>query len=263
MKQEARKSSGWTARTAFGVAAVLWCGVLFAPAHAAEVLEAPVAAAVELEYIRVDADITPDAHIAGLVRPYAEDLRRVMERRITVSEAVMPVAQPESALGNLAADILRDRASESFGREVDIALMNHRGLRIPLPEGDVTVGTMFELMPFENYITLLRFTGAQLLQLADELAAYGGEPISGMRMVIDGRRARDVTVGGAPVDPDALYWLATNNWLANGGGEMPTLWEPVERVDMPVLIRESFIDYLEGKDSIAPYVDGRVREVEP
>lgn len=208
-------------------------------------------------------EIAPDAEIAAHVQPYAEDLDRVMNRQITISTAVMPVAQPESALGNLAADILRSEATRLSGMDIDIALMNHRGLRIPLPEGPITVRTLFELMPFENNITLLNFTGVQIQQLADELAAYGGEPISGMRMFIDGDRGRDVTVDGAPLDPDATYWVATNVWMANGGGDMPTLWEPLERIDLPALIRESFIDYLSQKEQIVPYVDGRIQEYLP
>lgn len=215
------------------------------------------------EYIFLDADVSADANIEAVVRPYAEDLDRVMNRQVTISTAVMPVAQPESALGNLAADILRSEASRLSGKDIDIALMNHRGLRIPLPEGPVTVRTLFELMPFENNITLLKFTGAQIQQIADELAVYGGEPISGMRMKIDGQRGRDVTVDGNPLDFDATYWLATNVWMANGGGDMPTLWEPLERIDLPALIRESFIDYLSEIDQIEPYMDGRIQEYQP
>ena len=211
-------------------------------------------------YVPLDDTIEYDKEMTALITPYAEDLNRVMDRKLTMSTAVMPVKQPESAIGNLAADILRSEASRLSGKDIDIALMNHRGLRITLPEGPITVRTIFELMPFENHISLLKFSGAQIQQLTDELAAYGGEPISGMRMRIDGNRSRDVTVGGKPLDPDATYWLATNEWMANGGGEMPTLWEPLERINLPDLIRDSFIEYLDQLDQIEPHLDGRIKE---
>ncbi len=214
--------------------------------------------AFDSRYIRVDHQITPDPTVADFVAPYQQDLVRVMSDRLTTAPEVMEVGQPETSLGNLAADILREEAEKAHGAPVDIALMNHRGLRIPLPEGDITVGTIFELMPFENYMSLLKFTGEQLQSIADELAIYGGEPISGMRMVIDGNKGRDITVGGEPVDPERTYWLVTNEWMANGGGEVPTLWSPLERIDLPVLIRDAFIEHLREVDQIEPVLDGRM-----
>lgn len=212
------------------------------------------------EYVPLDETIDSDPDMSALIAQYAKDLDRVLDRQLTVSTAVMPVEQPESAIGNLCADILLSEARRHSGKEIDIALMNHRGLRITLPKGPITVRTIFELMPFENNITLLKFTGAQIQQLAHEIAAYGGEPISGMRMRIDGEQGRDVTVGDEPLDPEATYWLATNVWMANGGGEMPTLWEPQERIDLPALIRDSFIEYLDQLDKIEPQLDGRIKE---
>ncbi len=209
-------------------------------------------------YIRVDGEIAPDEAIAEHIAPYQQDLIRVMNERLTTSPEVMEVGQPETSLGNLAADILLVVAEKAHDGPVDIALMNHRGLRIPLPKGDITVGTIFELMPFENYMALLKFTGEQLQSIANELAIYGGEPISGMRMVIEGNQGHDITVGGEPVDPDQTYWLVTNEWMANGGGEVPTLWSPLERVDIPILIRDAFIEYLREIDQIEPVLDGRI-----
>lgn len=210
-------------------------------------------------YIFVDDSIDPHPDILAFLEEYAVELNRVMNRRITVSKGVIERGQPESPLGNLTADILRSHASRELGKEVDIALLNRGGLRIPIPEGDVTVGTMFELMPFENYITLLRFNGRQIRQIANELAIEGGEPISGLRMRIDGNRAVDLLVGEKSVDPNRDYWLATNNWMADGGGPIPTLWEALERIDTTILLRDAFIESLNTRETIQPETDGRLR----
>jgi len=210
-------------------------------------------------YIFMDDSIEPDADIKAFVKTYAVELNRVMNRRITVSKGVIERGQPESPLGNLTADILRSFGSRELGEEVDIAILNRGGLRIPIPEGDVTVGTMFELMPFENYVTLLKFNGRQIRQIANELAIEGGEPVSGLRMRIQGREATDLLVGGNSVNPNQFYWVATNNWMADGGGPVPTLWEPIERKDTTILLRDSFIEYLNTQAYIEPKVDGRIR----
>lgn len=211
------------------------------------------------EYVFVDSSIEPDAVINAFLEEYANELNVKMNRRITVSTGVIERGQPESPLGNLTADIVRSHAARTLGKEVDIALLNRGGLRIPIPQGDVTVGTMYELMPFENYITLLRFNGRQIRQIAEELAIEGGEPISGLRMRIDGNRAVDLLVGGNSIDPNREYWLATNNWMADGGGPIPTLWQPLERIDTGVLIRDAFIEHLNTRETIEPETDGRIR----
>lgn len=218
-----------------------------------------IVSSFEPDYIRVDESFEPDPEVSEFILSFATELNRKMNRRITVSRAVIERGQPESPLGNLTADILRFISGRELGREVDIAILNRGGLRIPIPEGDITVGTMFELMPFENYITLLRFDGRQIRQLANELAIEGGEPVSGLRMRIDGDRATDLLINDDRVRPERMYWVATNNWLADGGGPLPTLWQPLERINTEVLIRDAFIEYLNTQPYIEPRTDGRIR----
>ncbi len=213
------------------------------------------------EYLRMDDSIEPDAEMKAFIEPYREELFREMNLVIAISNGVIERGQPESPLGNLTADILRNRASREMGKEVDIAILNRGGLRVPIPEGEVTVGHMYELMPFENHITLLRFTGSQIRQLANELAIEGGEPVSGLRMRIDGDQARDLLVGNMSVQDSREYWVATNNWMADGGGPLPTLWSPLERVDVEVLLRDAFIEYLRHQpEPLEPRTDNRIRK---
>lgn len=220
--------------------------------------EAPVAWEVQSDYIRVDDTLVPDARIQAYVLPFTEKLMEEMNRPLGTSLAVLPIGQPESPLGNLVADLVKKHTRESVGHDVDIALINWRGLRIPLPEGTITVGTIYELMPFENYFTLLQYDGRQLAQLLDEVAAYGGEPVSGVRMKLWRTAAMDVTVNGEPIDPDRLYWIVTNNWMADGGGEMPTLWDYRERIDTGVLIRDALIEEFDSLDPIHAEIEGRM-----
>lgn len=211
------------------------------------------------EQYEITHEIEPDVELASFIEPYVSPIRDHMNQVLTISEGTFSRDQPEGTLGNLTADILRSRAAYEMRTRVHIAIMNNGGLRIPLPEGEVTVGHIFELMPFDNYITLLKFTGNQILSIADELAAVGGEPVSGMRMRIQDGKARDVLVGARTVEPEMHYWVATNNWMADGGGDMPTLWEPLQRVDHELLIRDAFIYYLGSKEAIQPEMDNRLR----
>lgn len=216
--------------------------------------------AFSADYTPMDGEVSPDAEMQAFLEEYTEALNREMGRRITISTATIERGQPESPLGNLTADITREHASRALGREVDIAILNRGGLRTPIPEGDVTVGMIYELMPFENYITLLKFSGAQIRDIANELATEGGEPVSGLRMRIDGEQATDILVGGEPLREQQTYWLATNNWMADGGGPVPTLWSPIERRDTTTLLRDAFIESLNTQRQISPETDGRIRQ---
>ncbi len=210
-------------------------------------------------YYDIDRTIGDDEAMSEFIAPYVRDMGRTMNRVITISEGPFERGKPEGALGNLSADIVRYRATAEMGKRVDVSVMNNGGLRVPLPEGNITVGHIYELMPFENYITVLRFSGAQLRQIAEELASVNGEAVSGIRFRITDGKARDILVDSLSVDPDRHYWVATNNWMADGGGDAPTLWEPLERWNMDVLIRDAIIEYLNGRESIAPYIDQRIR----
>ena len=210
-------------------------------------------------YYDIDGSIEDDETMSEFIRPYVREMGRTMNRVITVSKGSFERGKPEGALGNLSADIVRYRATAEMRKRVDVSVMNNGGLRVPLPEGEITVGHIYELMPFENYIAVLKFTGEQITRIANELAAVNGEAVSGIRFRIVDGRARDILIDSLSVDPNRHYWLATNNWMADGGGDAPTLWEPLERRNIDILIRDAIIEYLRAKESIAPYTDQRIR----
>jgi len=77
--------------------------------------------------------------------------------------------------------------------------------------------------------------------LAGDLAARRGEPISGFGFTLIGNQAVDVQVGGEPIQARD-YWVATSDYLADGGGGMATLWAPREIRRTGILIRDVIAD---------------------
>ncbi|MFU8861681.1 MAG: 5'-nucleotidase C-terminal domain-containing protein [Cyclonatronaceae bacterium] len=203
----------------------------------------------------IEADVT----VAAIIDPFRSDIEDQLNTVLTYSDEIIERGKPEGALGNLTADILRNRATREMNETVHISVLNNGGLRVPLPRGQITVRHIFELMPFENYITVLKLSGEQVKQLADQIAAVGGEPVSGLRFRINNGRADEVLVGSKSVDDEKSYWVATNNWLADGGGDMPVLWKPVERLDKQVLIRDAFIEYFKHIPALEASTDSRIR----
>lgn len=229
--------------------------------------EAPLehdGAAARVGFTVVADTVRPDPAVEALVEPYRARLRDEMAEVIGRVAVRMEEGGAESLLGNFAADAMLDDARSLSGGPADIAVTNNGGLRVPIAEGPVTVERIYELMPFDNYLVVVTLTGVGVDSLAQQIARLGGEPVAGLRFTLDAatRTARDVTVGGRPVDPSATYRVVTSNYLAEGGGGMPALWTPVAREDYDRYLRDAFIDYIRARGVVEPVLDGRITVVE-
>ena len=225
------------------------------PPRALPVSAAPVAFTVVGDSIESAADIE------ALIAPYRARLGEQLAEVLAHAGGAFRKADPEGTLENLVADALLDVAQDLAGEPVHVALLNDGGLRVPIAEGPILMRHAYELLPFENYVTVLSLSGSQLERLADEIAESCGEPVAGWTMELNGDDAVNVRVGGQPIDPERTYRLATVDYLVNGGGTWTVLWEAgaQAREDLDVLIRDVFVAYLRERDTVSPALDGRVR----
>lgn len=206
-------------------------------------------------HVIVSDSVGVDAAIEAVVATYRQRLQEKVGEVIGTAAGSFRTGKPEGALGNLAADALLAAASPY---NAQIALTNNGGLRVPIEEGPVTVGDLYELMPFENKLAMLTLTGVQVDTLVQQLARIGGEPVAGISFVISGGRASDVRVGGQRVNPTGTYRLATSDYLAGVGGSLSVL-QQARREETPVLLRDAFIEYIRKAGTIRPMLDGRIR----
>jgi 2',3'-cyclic-nucleotide 2'-phosphodiesterase (5'-nucleotidase family) len=194
--------------------------------------------------------------------PYRERMGEEVKEVIGETTGLLSKAWPEGTLGNFATDAMLWAANGASTRPVHMAMTNNGGLRVPIGAGPITVGQMFELMPFENMLSVLVLSGLQVKALCDQLANARGEPISGFSFHIasdeDRRWAEDIRVGGMPLDPDAEYRLVTNDYLASGGGDLTPLHSPMAREDLNVLLRNALIDFVRERGVIEPELEGRI-----
>ena len=217
--------------------------------------EAPAA------FTEVGDSVAPAADIEALIAPYRARLGEQLAEVLGRATGEFVKDDPEGALDNLVADALLHMARQWSRDTVHAALINEGGLRVPVAEGPILMRHAYELLPFENFVTVLSLSGVQMERLADEIAAAGGEPIAGWTMELDSVDAVGVRIGGDPVDPDRVYRLATVDYLVNGGGTWSVLWEAEEgsREDLDILIRDVFVAYLQEVGTVTPTLDGRIR----
>ncbi len=225
---------------------------------------------VSSQLIPVDSLIKGNSEIHRFVATYKDSLQGIVNECIGFNNQLMVADKPESLLTNFVSDLMLSEAgiiADSLGISVpDLAIMNVYGLRDVLPQGDVTVGTIFRVMPFENKLVFVKMTGDNLNLLLNHIASKGGEGMSGISFGIKDRKAVQVMVQGKPLDPGKIYVLAVSDYLANGGGGLELLKNVIWRKDTPILIRDIIMVYVR-KQTLAGHnlivkTDNRIYNVE-
>ncbi len=200
------------------------------------------------------------------ILPYKTTHDQLMSKVLAVSTDAFLKAEVESTLGNMFCDAVLYEAKKQLGIDslmLNAAVFNKGGLRNSLPKGNITMGNVFELMPFDNQVVLLKLSGDQFKDMCDKIAEKGGIPIGGMRMAMNGKAAADITVNGKPFDQTKDYWVVTSDYLANGGDNYTFFKTAKERKAMNVLLRDVIVNYCtdmtaQGK-TLKPYLDGRIQ----
>ncbi len=176
----------------------------------------------------------------------------------------------DSPLGNFTAEAMRTFP----GIETEIALTNTLGIRADIPQGDITLDTLFNAMPFDNTITTMFLSGREVQELLDYVSFRSSErgcnsqaQVAGLAFTMDcdAHVARDIVVNGAPLDPSGTYELATNNYIAHGGSGFEVLQRNTTQVDTGVSIRDvvqaAIIRYSSLPQAGVCVEDGRIQPV--
>ena len=178
---------------------------------------------VERSRILVDKryDAQPDAQAAAFLKPFADEVNKEMSPVVGRTARYMASHRPESELSNLLSDILIWGGAR-FGEKPDFGVYNIGGIRAALPQGEVTVGDVLDVAPFDNKIYFLTLTGDKVLELFAQIAHRGGEGVSHsvcLQISRDGKLL-SATVGGQPVDKNRSYRIATLDYVSQGNDEM-------------------------------------------
>ncbi len=208
-----------------------------------------------------------DSGIVQIYLPYKKTIEKDMSRVISVSENEMIKNKPESSLTNFLADLLlaegkKETENSGFGFQPDVSYVNYGGIRTFLPEGEITVGKIYELMPFENEMVFLKLTGIQLQDFLNIIAERGGDSVGGVQFVISDNKAIQVKINEIPLNPVADYWLVTNDYVAGGGDDLEILTRRSELVESGKKIRNVIISFMENKqqdgEMLTANADGRI-----
>jgi len=191
-----------------------------------------------------------DARVASAVAPYLAAARSSLEAPLGARLPWPLTRDPRrpSSLGAAVAQAVREAL------RTDFALVNGGCLRTDLAPGALTLGQVYEALPFDDGLAVVRLPGSALVEMLRALqgSEKGFPQLAGLRF--DGREAR--TCDGAPLDPSRTYVLGTNEFVALGGdGTRAVLSRlPAGSVDMreDVRQRDAFAAWLQREHADRP-----------
>ena len=221
-------------------------------------------AAIQGEQLPITDSIPQNQAVLDYIAPYQQKINSEMSAVLAYAPESLSKDQGpyNTAIGNMMADAVLELSNPIFkertGHNIDGVLLNHGGIRSTLNAGDVTMRTAFDIMPFENSIIVVELTAEKMKELFNYLKSGKAHPIANMQLILNADNSiASATIAGKPVEEGKTYFIATNDYLRQGGDGMTFFEDPVSEEVLNYKVRSILIDYFKEKDTIAPVRDTR------
>jgi 5'-nucleotidase len=230
------------------------------------------------EPIVLDASVTPDESVLARVKELGAPIEELKNQVVAdTSEAIDGSREScramECQMGNLVTDAMLDRTRD---QGVQLAITNGGGLRASIDSGEVTMGEVLTVLPFQNTLATFQLKGADVVAALEngvsqiEEGAGRFPQVAGLKFTFDksaeaGKRIADVMVmesgGYAPIDPAKVYGVVSNNFM-RGGGDGYSIFSSagMNAYDYGPGLEQVVADYLAANSPYKPYTDGRIAE---
>ena len=191
-----------------------------------------------------------DSVIINMIAPYKKNIDSEMNEIIAYTKYKLEKGKPESTIGNFVTDLCLKYT------DADICIMNNGGLRTEIEKGNIRRGKIYELMPFENELVILELDSIELIQMLQYVAKRGGEPISGIRIIINESGELINYSFKMPKNKEKIKIL-TSDYLANGGDRM-SFFNNKKQEHLNLKVRDAIINYCLKNDTIEIQLDNRI-----
>lgn len=212
--------------------------------------------------ISINKELKDDEGFAKFIEPYTLKLNKEMNQKISYTNVDLTKEGDNSNLGNLLADYTFDGADvwtkANLNKNVDAALINIGGIRTTIGKGDILLKNVFEVMPFENEVIIVKMKGSDVQGLFDYYArTQVNNPVSHLYIETNNGQLTKTLINGKIVDPTQDYYIATSDYLALGGDNMK-FFSKGESIPTGIKLRDLFIDYFKKNTEINPKEDIRL-----
>jgi len=216
--------------------------------------------------IEINQQVLSDSSIVKYYQPFKKNLEEsLMNTPISYSPETYKKNDGElnSTLSNMFADATYEMSNPVFnkmsGENIDIVLLNNGGIRSIISKGNISEKTAFELMPFENSIVVLELSGLSIIKMIDYLRKVKLQhPISGLQITLNNDYSvNEVKINGVSIENEKKYYVATTDYLLDGGDKMYFLGETLKTTDINYKMRDVLLDYFKKYDTLKLKSDNR------
>jgi 5'-nucleotidase len=232
--------------------------------------------------IPLDASIKPDPAVQARVRELLGPIAALKQK--PVAETTAPIdgnretcRKQECAMGDLVADAMLEGVRN---QGVTIAIINGGGLRASIGNGQVTMGDVLNVLPFQNTLATFALSGKDIIAALEngvsQIEENAGRfpQVAGLRYSFDrsmppnGGRIKSVEIldgaGWKPIDPAKTYLVVSNNYMRAGGDGYAVFRDKAkDAYDFGPNLADVLVDYLRKHQPYTPHLGGRVRDVTP
>ncbi|MGI9526896.1 MAG: bifunctional metallophosphatase/5'-nucleotidase [Weeksellaceae bacterium] len=162
----------------------------------------------------------------------------------------------ERAIGNLVTDAFKDYY------KADIAIIHGGGIREGIKKGGISLKNVYQILPFENDLVLVKITGSQIQEILHQSIKRMMPQVSGLALKVqkndDGTSNLQVLFHDQPMDLNQTYLVSLPSYIADGGGDYNTI-KPSHIIKREVKDAEALKLYLLKNQIVTPHLEGRIQ----
>lgn len=172
-----------------------------------------------------------------IIEPYREELKSEMNEVIAFAEKDFVSGRPNGSLNNWVTDLVLSSQTKNVRLSVPVmVLLNFGGLRNSINQGEVTIGDIYKVMPFDNEIVWAELPMSSLKEIQSYLLKSGGEPIAGAEL------ANQQLTLNSTFEHAESFIVITSDYLMNGGDKMNFFETRISEKSTGVLLRDAMLE---------------------
>ena len=220
---------------------------------------------IQASQIAITNVLSSNDTITNFVTPYRNRINKVLDSTLAyvAKDLVKDDGDRNTSAGNFLADAVFAQANPIFAsrtnNNIDFVVLNHGGIRAIVSKGNVNARTAYQIMPFENNIVIVEMNGSSVKDMLSFLAKSGRpHPVANTKLVLDKNgNYLKTEINGTTFDKNRTYYVATNDYLVQGGDDMGFFKNRTSITNLDYLVRNAIIDYFKKVDTITTTVDDR------
>lgn len=200
--------------------------------------------------------------LEDFLAPKKDKLADKMNVVIGTAAKELTLFTPQSPLSNLISDALFEFGNhfliDAKSGTADLALLNFGGIRVPIPAGNITVGSVYATLPFDNRVVVISLKGSELKKVLKRFTEKNCQPVANVQIDIRAQVPFSMKVNHAEIDNERIYKLVTIDFIQTGGdGILSNIqFESVSATN--TMIRDVLIQYIQAATKRGEVIDAAI-----